>query len=311
MHAAFLRSICETPFDDAPRLIYADWLEEQGQREPLECSLCGGSGERRIDCVEAGRPIGCFKCGSTGKITDNCTERAEFIRVQCELAPLTSPHGTDEAINLKEGELSHPGPLGIFHCGCRWCELKRREKGLFLDRHSGGLSFLDVGLDVGQPSYTLEGVKYTYERGFVSSLEAGVAVFRLLANQSLFTKFPITKVVLTDREPQPWYPEADFHDSGPREGYYWDGWWDEDGVEPIHTLARQVNRYNKHMLPRPIFKQLLGGKSVDPYESSTGLGGIQRRIYPTLEEASLRLSQACVNYGRQLVELAPLYKETT
>ncbi len=29
MHAAFLASIIETPSDDTPRLIYADWLEEQ------------------------------------------------------------------------------------------------------------------------------------------------------------------------------------------------------------------------------------------------------------------------------------------
>ena len=30
IHAAFIRSICETPDDDVPRLIYADWLEEHG-----------------------------------------------------------------------------------------------------------------------------------------------------------------------------------------------------------------------------------------------------------------------------------------
>jgi uncharacterized protein (TIGR02996 family) len=42
---AFLADICEHPDDDAPRLVYADWLEEHGQ-----------------------------------------PERAEFIRVQCELA---------------------------------------------------------------------------------------------------------------------------------------------------------------------------------------------------------------------------------
>ena len=44
---AFLASIIESPDDDDPRLIYADWLDEHGQ-----------------------------------------TERAEFLRVQCELARL-------------------------------------------------------------------------------------------------------------------------------------------------------------------------------------------------------------------------------
>src|SRR5215813_9242328 len=31
MHEAFLASILETPDDDVPRLIYADWLEEHGE----------------------------------------------------------------------------------------------------------------------------------------------------------------------------------------------------------------------------------------------------------------------------------------
>src|SRR5262249_8069317 len=33
---AFLRDICERPDDDAPRLIYADWLEENGHAERAE-----------------------------------------------------------------------------------------------------------------------------------------------------------------------------------------------------------------------------------------------------------------------------------
>jgi uncharacterized protein (TIGR02996 family) len=48
---AFLEAICETPDDDTPRLVYADWLEENGD-----------------------------------------SDRAEFIRVQCELARLALPN---------------------------------------------------------------------------------------------------------------------------------------------------------------------------------------------------------------------------
>src|SRR5205823_4967842 len=52
----FLRDIVETPDEDAPRLIFADWLEDHGQ-----------------------------------------PERAELIRVQCELArPSTSTPRQDE-----------------------------------------------------------------------------------------------------------------------------------------------------------------------------------------------------------------------
>src|SRR5262249_32889270 len=35
-HEAFLRSIIEAPEDDAPRLVYADWLEDQGDLERAE-----------------------------------------------------------------------------------------------------------------------------------------------------------------------------------------------------------------------------------------------------------------------------------
>src|SRR5262249_31907086 len=41
---AILRTIVENPADDAPRLVYADWLEEQGRPGraeviPLQCAL--------------------------------------------------------------------------------------------------------------------------------------------------------------------------------------------------------------------------------------------------------------------------------
>ena len=36
VEAALLRSICATPADDLPRLVYADWLEENGRSERAE-----------------------------------------------------------------------------------------------------------------------------------------------------------------------------------------------------------------------------------------------------------------------------------
>ena len=64
---ALLRAVCAAPDDDAPRLVYADWLEETG--EPANIA------------------------------------RAEFIRLQCELAPL---HWKDERaapLRQRTGEL--------------------------------------------------------------------------------------------------------------------------------------------------------------------------------------------------------------
>jgi uncharacterized protein (TIGR02996 family) len=34
--AAFLQAILDSPDDDTPRLVYADWLDEHGQTERAE-----------------------------------------------------------------------------------------------------------------------------------------------------------------------------------------------------------------------------------------------------------------------------------
>ena len=45
----FLRAICENPADDAPRLVYADWLDENGDPDRAEFIRCDclGDGYRR------------------------------------------------------------------------------------------------------------------------------------------------------------------------------------------------------------------------------------------------------------------------
>ncbi|MFL5341901.1 MAG: TIGR02996 domain-containing protein [Gemmataceae bacterium] len=63
---AFLRTILDRPLDDAPRLVYADWLEE---------------------------------CGDTA--------RAEFIRVQVELAQLPADDPRRSELAARERELLH------------------------------------------------------------------------------------------------------------------------------------------------------------------------------------------------------------
>ena len=55
VEAGFLADICAHPDDDAPRLIYADWLEERGQRGDaaraefirVQCALERGDGDAR------------------------------------------------------------------------------------------------------------------------------------------------------------------------------------------------------------------------------------------------------------------------
>src|SRR5690242_21963049 len=64
---AFLTDICKHPLDNAPRLIYADWLEEQG--------------------------------------TPDCTARANFIRLQCRLAEIAEDEPSRTALQSEAGKL--------------------------------------------------------------------------------------------------------------------------------------------------------------------------------------------------------------
>jgi len=44
--AAFRQAITESPDDDTPRLIYADWLEDHGQPDAPSSSACRSSWPR-------------------------------------------------------------------------------------------------------------------------------------------------------------------------------------------------------------------------------------------------------------------------
>src|SRR3954454_19585646 len=97
--AGFLAAICRSPDDDAPRLVYADWLEEHGD-----------------------------------------PERAEFIRVQCELEPMRDQYEIDRA-----------------------AELHTREKEL-LWKHQDG--WLGPGME-GWGGWGKDGASAEFRRGFV------------------------------------------------------------------------------------------------------------------------------------------------
>jgi uncharacterized protein (TIGR02996 family) len=64
LEEAFLQAVIESPDDDTPRLVYSDWLEENGD-----------------------------------------PKRAEFIRVQCELARLTEPGERSQQLRWREQAL--------------------------------------------------------------------------------------------------------------------------------------------------------------------------------------------------------------
>jgi len=115
---AFLRAVLADPGDDAPRLIYADWLDEQG------------------DC-----------------------DRAEFIRVQCALAPMGWQDERRPPLVRREREL-----------------LRRHER-----TWSGALPEFDSGR--------------TFERGFVGSLTLMTEAF-LRHAEEVFETAPVRHIKL-------------------------------------------------------------------------------------------------------------------
>lgn len=113
---AFHAAIRANPVDDTPRLVYADWLDEQAERVPCGdcsgsgrkpkavrrvCAWCRGTGTARTgpprtcrQCKGAGtKPTGgavasdCGTCSGVGRVSDGRAERAEFIRLQCPDIP--------------------------------------------------------------------------------------------------------------------------------------------------------------------------------------------------------------------------------
>jgi uncharacterized protein (TIGR02996 family) len=115
----FLAAILSDPADDTPRLVYADWLDETAEMVPCpQCSQYADDPENPWKCVgyvpardpasdrHEGGWTNCKKCnavfGSAGTVSDGRRERAEFIRVQCELARIgnSRPHCTHDKADL-------------------------------------------------------------------------------------------------------------------------------------------------------------------------------------------------------------------
>ncbi len=190
--AAFLRSICENPADDAPRLIFADWLEERVG--DVECSGCVGWSRVKHEPHPK-----CTICSGTGCISNGFAERAEFIRVQVELARLSNP-------------MSLVAPSKEYNQ--KWIDLNHRERELL---HSHKTEFMGSLSDIKQTGQ----VDVEIIRGFPATLVCNTTDF--LANTEKLFTMPLEKVTFSD---------TTIHASGGNATYYVGGldkyprdWW--------------------------------------------------------------------------------------
>lgn len=218
-------------------------------------------------------------------------ERAEFIRVQCELAkmPAFGPRQFDPRYLVPEP----------------WESLRRRERELE-----------DIANELPP-----EGVKVHYRRGFIDEIRLPLVLFmggfcravqgsagmydhcdcgecdgdgRIEGRaKALFENHPISRVVLTDREP--------YHS----EGEFANWWlWHHDATRP----NRGETIDDGERLPVAIYDLL------SEQGRGTPLGSYHKRqtgrysdwAYSTQQDAIDAISGACVSYGRSLAGLSPL-----
>ena len=175
----WVRAIRANPEDDDPRLQCADWLDEHAGTVP--CDWCRGTGEDRPpEPVKTpdGRtfvytgPLGpCPKCKGSRYQSDGVAERAEFVRLQVELARIPEV------------------PKG---------ERFERVRGLADRGHSDYLWRLGfqsfVRSDI-YPSATSV-PRALYVRGFVESVTCAAALW-LAHGDTLYAREPVVRVELT------------------------------------------------------------------------------------------------------------------
>lgn len=131
--ADFLAEILAHPEDDGPRLVYADWLDEQDV--PVACGRCVGEGrEPAILAVGGFGTMRCTRCDGKGVVPGLLADRAEFIRVQCELARIPSRPDCTCPDNNAPHHLDCPDRTWVLRYLARYDTLRRRD-GELLDKH--------------------------------------------------------------------------------------------------------------------------------------------------------------------------------
>lgn len=207
-------------------------------------------------------------------------ERAEFIRVQCGLTDLDLPPCHCNALTL---------------ILCQRCRLQVRERELL--QANAGQWFPVPGLiacSVWDHSPTVRwfpegnssaGSDYSFggdtSRGFVASIRLPAAAFLRHAG-AVFSRHPVTKVVLTDKRPHEGSTVVFF-----REGD-----------------AGDVRADEPHYVPAPLWR-LMAGRGIPDDRAFSHKG------YLTTERANTALSAGCCTYGRSLAGLGPLREAVT
>lgn len=163
-HDAMLAAVAAAPDEDTPRLVYADWLDDHADTVP--CPACKGRGH---DDTPWPMSNGCDTCRGSGSVSDGRRERAEFVRVQVEIARMRS------CCPICNPETGHRRGCANGDDGD---ELRRRERELF-DRHKsvwfGGDRWAVLLLPDDDPDLMPDLTTAIVRRGFVDEVRLPLA----------------------------------------------------------------------------------------------------------------------------------------
>ncbi len=198
---ALLAAILADPEDDTPRLVFADWLDENEASVTCErcdgtgCTFCGGEDrDYHSSCNE------CNRCDGSGFVSNGYAAKADLIRIQCELAKHW--HGV--------GDCSCRQLIDKYDCdNCltweRTEELRDRERELFaslpLELPDG--FFRCVSTVAYMYSRLRSDPLAVYDRGFVDSVSCPWDAWRDHGDAILAAQ-PVRKVRLTTDPPFRW-----------------------------------------------------------------------------------------------------------
>lgn len=207
--AAFLQVILETPDDMAPRLMYADWLEERndprGEFIRVQCGLaCWWESDGRV------RGESWHRC---------CMSYGGGTEEECR--PLLGDEACDyHALRRREREMfgarTAPGWAGDFYT------LLSRGKGV------------DLHIDPSRMDTLGNATKGLFRRGFVEVVALSAADW-LAHGPKLVRAAPLREVRLSDKEPMGGFGQ-----------YWWATCPDESTGRHPHALPRQLCRLLGH-----------------------------------------------------------------
>ena len=304
---ALLRRILENPFDDAPRLIYSDILEELGEEERAEFVRV----QLQIDQLKQQKTdlyneetdwqectsLSANWCPNCG---DCCCKNPEDSKSDGD-CPLHAPHSKHDCLsqNLDELHRCVDRETRIANHSGEWLTYGIGNKLTYVWNGNGGNGFCVV---------TSEGVEIVWQRGFISEIRltckqfvggtcktcGGTGTIGVYVNydpicrlcsgtgrveglaKRLFSEHPVVRVVLTDKEPidNAGVMEYFGEPSNPPDTWFW-----------LKDTGRSGMRW---AIPEALFMFL----SKDEFSS---------------EDVALDdLSAACVAHGRSLAGLPSL-----